>query len=89
MTKIELQEMLLDDSFDKRVDYYFAHKKEILEFYNKNIKIIEKDFKDIENMWCLKMPLNVKFDYLTKCYLAMEICHIRHNKDFRVGIFIK
>lgn len=89
MTKIELQEILLDSSFDKRVDYYFAHKKEILEFYDKKKEIINSDFNVIEAKWCLKIPLNVKFDYLTKCYLAMEICHIRHNKDFRVGIFIK
>ena len=76
-------DIFLPNAFDERLAYFEEHRNEICEFYarEKTKKAIDEDFEKIFELWQIDMPTNVKMDYLVKCYLAMRIFKIRHNRE--------
>ena len=74
-------DIFLPNAFDERLAYFEEHRSEICEFYGKTRWKIDEDFRQINRIWQIDMPANVKMDYLVKCYLAMRIFKIRHNRE--------
>ena len=75
-------DIFLPNAFNERLAYFEEHRSEICEFYEKTRRKIDEDFRQISRIWgIIGIPINVKMDYLVKCYLAMRVFKIRHNRE--------
>ena len=81
-------DIFLPNAFDERLAYFEEHRNEICEFYEKYKDLIDEDLWQIEWIWKTNFSMNIKMDYLVKCYLAMIIFKKKHNrKKFRADYF--